>query len=177
MKLSRFVTAAVTAVALAAALAACSATDGTYAAAPPAYGASGSCYYVDDVAEVTSLQAAGMCPVNWMPAPMPMAWRNQYAWYYDSPRYYDTYVPASRRTTYVTHVKVYEKAQPQAVRTAPKVTRPAQSKSSSLFGSGNGRAGGDSGSSRVAQSKPSSYKPAASTQQRSSSSFKSGPRR
>ena len=69
MKLTR-IAAALVAVA---ALAACSATDGTYAAAPPAYGASGACYYVDDVAEAVALQAAGLCPVNWMPAPMPSA--------------------------------------------------------------------------------------------------------
>lgn len=108
---------------------------------PPAYGADGHCYYVDDPAEVVALQAAGLCPVNWTPIIMPSPWRSQYAWYYDSPRYYGTYVPPARRTTYITHVHVYESHNPQAQRNAP-TTRRASSPATVRY-AGNGRQGGD----------------------------------
>ena len=73
--------------------------------APAAYGQqignTFDCYYVDSPAEVTSLMAAGLCPANAVPMMMPLTWRETYAYYYDSPGYYNTYIPVARRTTYV----------------------------------------------------------------------------
>ncbi len=75
---------------------------------PAAYGETGQCYYVDDPAEAIALQAADLCPSGWVPAPMPLYWHARYAMYYDSPGYYNRYVPAQSRTVYVTHVHTFE---------------------------------------------------------------------
>jgi hypothetical protein len=92
--------AAVTAI-TAAALAGCSSTAEPLTYAPAAYGVAGHCYYVDDPAEALALRAAGLCPASWAPALMPVSWHEEYWDYYDSPAYYDTYVPARVRTVYV----------------------------------------------------------------------------
>lgn len=96
--------AAVAGAALAAVLAAgCSSLGGsqpvTYA--PAVYGVPGQCYYVSSAAEVTALEAAGLCPSSWAPVLMPLAWHEEYYAYYDSPAYYTVYVPAKTRTVYV----------------------------------------------------------------------------
>jgi hypothetical protein len=84
-------------------LAACDmADDVSYA--PVAYGENGHCYYVTDPAEVVDLQQAGLCPRAWTPVIMPIAWHAMYYSYYDSPSYYDRYVPSARRTYYKTTV-------------------------------------------------------------------------
>lgn len=73
--------------------------------APAAYGVQvGSvfdCYYVDDTTEVTNLIAAGLCPPGAIPTLMPLAWHETYASYYGSSAYYNTYIPTTRRTTYI----------------------------------------------------------------------------
>lgn len=76
---------------------------------PVVYGETGYCYYVDTPAEAIALTAAGLCPSAWVPAPMPVYWHARYASYYDSPTYYGAYVPSTYRSTYVTHVTVFEK--------------------------------------------------------------------
>ena len=73
--------------------------------APAAYGVpvgnSFNCYYVDDIDEVPALVHAGLCPTNSIAVAMPLAWHETYASYYASPAYYSTYIPVTRRTTYV----------------------------------------------------------------------------
>jgi len=145
---------------------------------PTTYGEAGACYYVDDPSEVVALQDAGYCPRNWSPAPMPSPWYDQWAWYYSSPRYYDTYVPVSRRTVYVQHVKVIAAQHPKAVTKAPKYTPPAPKRSSS-FNAGS-RQGGDQVSKRSFNARPapggSAPRPA-SRPAGGGSSFKSGARK
>lgn len=98
------------ALAAVAVLAGCShATPVSYA--PAAYGVqAGSvyeCYYVNSPAEVTTLIANGQCPVGSVPTRMPESWLNEYFSYYDSPVYYNTYVPVGYRTTYVSTYHTY----------------------------------------------------------------------
>ncbi len=89
-----------TAAAVSTSAAACSSTpDAVYA--PAAYGVPGYCYYVNSPAEAVALIAAGLCPSSWVPALAPLSWQETYWDYYDSPAYYDTYVPVSYRTVYV----------------------------------------------------------------------------
>lgn len=75
--------------------------------APAAYGVSGHCYYIDDPAEAIALENAGLCPHTWHPALMPMWWHEEYFNYYDSPAYYNRYVPVRVRTVYVTHERTF----------------------------------------------------------------------
>ena len=145
-------TLAATALAVAA-LTGCGSPAAVVATAPPAYGVTGQCYYVDDIAEAIALRAAGLCPPAWVPTLMPMTWRSQYAWYYDSPGYYNSYVPVSSRTTYVTHVHNYESSHPQAVKSAPK-TAPA--KVNTKPQSGQPKASFNSGSRNNGTSRPAS---------------------
>jgi hypothetical protein len=88
---------------IAAALAACSNNGTPVSYAPAAYGANGQCFYDQSPAEATALLAAGLCPAGWVPTPMPLAWQEEYYSYYSSPGYYNSYVPVSYRTVYVTH--------------------------------------------------------------------------
>ena len=152
-------------------LAACgSMAGGSYADPQMQYGEHGRCYYVDSPAEVAQLIDAGRCPVSWMPAPMPIAWHDRYAYVYDSPSYYNTYVPRANRATYVTHVRVYESAHPAAVRTAPKVKAFTQQKApAGSFKTG--RQGGDSATSRTTSNRSFS-----SQRSSGSGSFKTGRR-
>ena len=71
--------------------------------APAAYGQNGQCYYVSSPAEAVALRQAGLCPRSWIAAPMPLSWEEAYYAYYDSPAYYDTYVPVRYRTVYISH--------------------------------------------------------------------------
>ena len=75
--------------------------------APAAYGISGQCYYAQDPAEAVALENAGLCPRSWVPTLMPLAWHEMYYGYYDSPVYYSRYVPASRRTVYVSRQRSF----------------------------------------------------------------------
>ena len=68
--------------------------------APAAFGENGQCYYVDDPSEAAALQADGSCPVQWQPAPMPLAWHQRYYPYYDSQAYTLMYVLSTRRSSY-----------------------------------------------------------------------------
>jgi len=73
--------------------------------APAAYGMQVGgvfqCYYVDSPAEVQTLIARGLCPPGSVPTKMPESWLNEYFAYYDSPAYYNTYVPVAYRSHYV----------------------------------------------------------------------------
>jgi hypothetical protein len=71
--------------------------------APAAYGQNGQCFYDQDPSEATALLAAGLCPAGWVATPMPLYWHEEYYSYYSSPSYFNVYVPAARRTVYVTH--------------------------------------------------------------------------
>lgn len=71
------------------------------------------CYFTDSYLEIALLHQAGLCPDAWTPMLMAsisqgLAWHYRYAAFYDSPAYYNRYVPASYRTTYVTHVHTFE---------------------------------------------------------------------
>lgn len=72
--------------------------------APDAYGENGRCYYAYDPGEIRYLQDAGLCPRTWTPVIMPVYWHSMYYAYYDSPSYYDHYIPVARRTYYRTTV-------------------------------------------------------------------------
>lgn len=111
MRSLRAITAALV-VAVVALLSGCGPSAPPLSYAPAAYGELGSCYYVDSPAEVVALQAAGLCPSTWAPVLMPLYWHARYADYYDSDRYYGAYVPAPRRSVYVTHVHVFEHDHP-----------------------------------------------------------------
>jgi hypothetical protein len=129
MKIKKAVTAATVSAITAAAVAGCSSSAPvpvTYA--PAAYGVPGHCYYADSAAEAIALQAAGLCPRGWVPTLMPLAWHEEYYSYYDSPAYYDTYVPARVRTVYVRTETTFGHANRTAITTR---SRQATYKSSS----------------------------------------------
>lgn len=118
---------------------ACSASYAT----PAAYGDSGHCFYVDSPAEVSALQHAGLCPVNWVAYPAPVWYRARYADYLAAPVYYNAYVPATVRTTYVSHVTVWNKSNSSAIQTQ----RVAVSNSRSSYSPGNARSSDRAGGS------------------------------
>jgi hypothetical protein len=59
------------------------------------------CYYVDNPVEVQTLMNNGLCPIGSVPTRMPESWLDQYFAYYDSPAYYNTYVPGPYRSAYI----------------------------------------------------------------------------
>lgn len=93
-----------------AALAGCSrSTPVSYA--PAAYGVQVGgvyeCYYVSSPMEVQTLVANGYCPAGSVPTRMPDSWLDEYFSYYDSPAYYNTYVPVAYRTGYISKYHAY----------------------------------------------------------------------
>lgn len=74
---------------------------------PPPYPA-GQCYYVNSPLEVQYQVQSGLCQASWLPTLMPLAYHARYSAYYDSPAYYNVYVPVESRTTYVTTVRTFE---------------------------------------------------------------------
>lgn len=92
--------------------------------APAAYGMQvGSvydCYYVSDPLEVQTLVTNGYCPAGSVPTRMPESWLDEYFSYYDSPVYYNTYVPASYRTAYVSTYHTYYVQHTTVINTASK---------------------------------------------------------
>jgi hypothetical protein len=71
------------------------------------------CYFTDSYLEIALLHQAGLCPDAWTPMLMAsisqgLMWHYRYAAFYDSPAYYNRYVPVSYRNTYVTHVHTFE---------------------------------------------------------------------
>jgi hypothetical protein len=122
----------------------CSSQPLTYA--PAAYGANGDCYYVNSAAEAIALEAAGLCPRSWAPTLMPVAWEDEYYSYYDSPAYYDTYVPSRARTVYVRTETTFGKTNRTAITarsklatyksSAGKTVKGTQVTSKTQFGSG-----------------------------------------
>lgn len=103
--------------------------------APAAYGVPGHCYYVDDPAEVRALQDAGLCPRSWAPTLMPAAWEEEYYAYYDSPAYYDTYVPARARTAYVQRAGSFGHTYKTAITTRSKTATYRTSSGTTVKGS------------------------------------------
>ena len=93
-----------------AALAGCSKSR-PVAYAPAAYGMQVGgiyqCYYVDNPLEVQTLIARGLCPPGSVPTRMPESRLNQYFAYYDSPAYYNTYVPVGYRNAYIGTYRTY----------------------------------------------------------------------
>lgn len=120
MMFKRAVTAAAGAAVTAAAVAGCGSGAVPLTYAPDAYGVPGHCYYVNSAAEAIALQAAGLCPRSWAPTLMPPAWEEEYYSYYDSPAYYDTYVPARARAVYVTRETSFGRANRTAITTRSK---------------------------------------------------------
>ena len=92
--------------------------------APAAYGVqAGSvydCYWVYGSAEVDALIAHGYCPPGSVPTRMPDAYLNTYFNYYDSPAYYDVYVPSPVRTVYVSTYHTYYVQHTAVISTASK---------------------------------------------------------
>lgn len=93
-----------------AALAGCShSTPVSYA--PAAYGVqvggTYECYYVNYPDEVQTLIAHGCCPVGSVATRAPESWLDEYFLYYDSPAYYNVYVPGAYRTTYISTYHTY----------------------------------------------------------------------
>jgi len=92
--------------------------------APAAYGVqAGSvydCYYVYGAMEVDALIAHGYCPPGSVPTHMPDAYLNTYFSYYDSPAYYDVYVPSPVRTAYVSTYHTYYVQHTAVITTASK---------------------------------------------------------
>lgn len=94
--------------------------------APAAYGQQiggvYECYYVSNPAEVLTLVANGLCPAGSVATRMPESYLDEYFSYYDSPVYYNTYVPVAYRSGYVgtyhtyytTHVTVINAASKSA---------------------------------------------------------------
>lgn len=144
------------AVMMVAGLTACGNSDAVYR--PAAYGENGHCYYVDSPDEVYGLQRDGYCPNTWVPMLMPTYWHLMYAPYYSSPAYYGTFVPASRRTTYITVQKTYVNTHQSQIKSAVKSAKYKDAKTGktvpgSKFGTrtftgGTGRGGFGSGSGR-----------------------------
>jgi len=110
------------AVAALAGLSGCSHTPVSYA--PAAYGVqAGSvydCYYVYGNAEVNTLIARGYCPVGSVPTRMPDSYLDTYFSYYDSPAYYDTFVPSPVRTVYISTYHTYYVQHTAVINTASK---------------------------------------------------------
>lgn len=72
---------------------------------PPmqAYGPSANvCYYAYSPAEVDNLEAQGLCAQGALAVQAPPVWLDRYWYYYDSPLYYDTFVPPMYRHYYAT---------------------------------------------------------------------------
>lgn len=73
--------------------------------APPAYyqvvNNVEECYYISSMSEAYALENAGLCPRYAIPTQMPLSWEETWWDYWSSPAYYNTYVPASYRKTYV----------------------------------------------------------------------------
>lgn len=106
----RLISATLAAALAGATLAGCSLSDdGDPSYTPAAYyqtvGNVYECYYTTTTQEAYSLIAAGLCPAGSMPTRMPLSWEEEYWDYYSSPVYYNTYLPASYRSTY-THVTI-----------------------------------------------------------------------
>jgi len=110
------------AVAALAGLSGCSHTPVSYA--PAAYGVqAGSvydCYYVYGNAEVNTLIARGYCPAGSVATHMPDSYLDTYFSYYDSPAYYDTFVPSPVRTVYISTYHTYYVQHTAVINTASK---------------------------------------------------------
>jgi len=87
---------------------------------------------------------------------MPPGWHNSYAYYYDSPRYINRYVPAEQRASTLESMKGYERDHAAEIKTASKTAtykdstgRTYTGKSLSPSTLGGGARGGAGGGSRT----------------------------
>lgn len=72
------------------------------------YGMNGACYYVYSPQEAYNLMSQGLCAANAPVLQAPQSWLDEYYYYYDSPLYYDTFVPPMYRHYYrVTYMPNY----------------------------------------------------------------------
>lgn len=85
---------------------------------PIAYGENNQCYYVNNPAEVITLQAQGLCQPGWAPTLMPLYWHQRYYPYYSSPAYYNVYVPVASRSVYITSERTWGSSNKTAIATA-----------------------------------------------------------
>lgn len=130
-------------------------------------GAVYDCYYVYTPLEVNNLIAQGRCPVNSIPVRAPESWLNLHFGYYDSPAYYNTYVPVSSRAYYQatwggTKSSYYKSHTTVIINTnkAAKGVVPANPTKQATFGNGARATQTFGGGSRVTAPKPvSTYKP------------------
>lgn len=75
------------------------------------YGQNGACYYVYSPQEAYNLEAQGLCAVGAPAVQAPQSWLDEYWYYYDSPLYYDSYVPPMYRHYYTTtYMPGYQRA-------------------------------------------------------------------
>lgn len=163
-----------------------SSTAGAISYAPAAYGQNGDCYYINSPAEAVALEQAGLCPRSWVPVLMPLAWHEEYYSYYDSPSYYDTYVPARYRTVYVTRQRGFYRSYHARITT---LSRSAVYKTSAggtikgttitsrtRFGSGTsfGSAGQQYGGGTARKNSTSSIRTSAGTSRTSTSHISTG---
>lgn len=92
--------------------------------APAAYGqqvgSTYQCFYVYGNAEVNSLIAHGYCPAGSVATRMPDAYLNTYFSYYDSPAYYDVFIPSPVRTVYISTYHTYYMQHTAVINTASK---------------------------------------------------------
>lgn len=90
--------------------------------APAAYGMQVGgvyeCYYVNSPLEVQTLVANGYCPAGSVPTHMPESWLDEYFMFYDSPAYYNVYVPVAYRTTYISTYHTYYVSHTTVINTA-----------------------------------------------------------
>ncbi|MDQ6649272.1 MAG: hypothetical protein M3Z02_04060 [Actinomycetota bacterium] len=125
---------------------------------PTAYGVPGQCYYVHDPIEVTGpggLWSDRRCDSGWAPTLMPIGWHNSYAYYYDSPRYLNRYLPEAQRGQALESMKTYERDHAGEIKTASRTATYTDSKGRTYTGKslspsavGGGARGGAGGGSR-----------------------------
>lgn len=139
----------------------------------PAYGPSANeCYFAYSPGEVEYLESQGLCARGALPVQAPPAWLDKYYYYYESPLYYNTFVPPMYRHYYTTSFMPNYQRQHRADiarlaktavyrttsgKTVTGVTSTARFGSGSSFGSPGQRYGGGSLRSRTAS--PPSVRP------------------
>lgn len=102
---------------------------------PSSYGEAGHCYYRYYPEEAQNLINAGLCPQNWVPYPMPLAWYHTYYWYYSSPAFYGLYVPSAYRSTYISQTTTYYNSNQRNVSDASRNAQYKDDKGNTVRGS------------------------------------------
>lgn len=84
---------------------------------PYSFGPAGECYYDFTPAEVPLLIAEHHCAPGSVAVQAPVTWMETYWDYYDSTAYYDVYVPARYRSSYVKSESLFGRHNRVAIRT------------------------------------------------------------